>query len=252
MFIDAGDLTLDQVEEIEKASMRLVTQAIVEYREFAAEIFEKETDKPADLAEDSTREALDSLGVSKIAKRLFGKIDYKRARYVFHPAYAVRQALFVDSKAESELGVARIQLSQTSMPIHYRRQTGEEVHEAGTLKQAISIDQKDFLVTTIFVKYEYHCVDQKAKVKGPPYKLDEIIVAAAPNGLLAAVYNPTVDATIWRTGPQSGKRSERFRARLVFKLLSEKQKWRVQRVPMAPQTFIWSDSAPAVTATLSN
>ena len=49
-----------------------------------------------------------------IPVRLFGKIDYKRATYLFQPEYAVRQALFVDSKAEKIDGV-RTAITQTSM-----------------------------------------------------------------------------------------------------------------------------------------
>lgn len=90
---------LDRLEEIEKATLRLVVQALYDYREAAIEIFHHESDLAADIGEDITREALDRLGMARIDQRLFGKIDYKRARYLFHPDYAIRQALFVDSKA---------------------------------------------------------------------------------------------------------------------------------------------------------
>src|SRR5690242_14427606 len=92
-----------------------------EFREDAAEIFARAEDKPQDIAEDITREALDRLGASRMPARLFGKMDYKRARYVFHPDYAVRQALFVDSKAEKEQGTSTLQTSQTSMRIRHVR-----------------------------------------------------------------------------------------------------------------------------------
>src|SRR5206468_7444974 len=101
--------------EIENASLRLVVQAIHDFRQTAAEIFTSEIDKAQDKAEDITREALDVMGVSRIPTRLFGKIDYKRSRYVFHPEYALKQALLVDSKAEKVGVVARIQVAQTSM-----------------------------------------------------------------------------------------------------------------------------------------
>ena len=108
MFRDPTSLAsdLDAVEDIERASLRLVTQALVDFKEDVAEIYAAESDLQADIGEDITRETLDNMGVSKIPLRLFGKVDYKRARYVFHPDYAVRQALFVDSKAEKELAVA--------------------------------------------------------------------------------------------------------------------------------------------------
>ena len=55
------------------------------------------------------------MGVAKIDQRLFGKTDYKRARYLFHPDYAIRQALFIDSKAEkvNGQGTATLQTSQS-------------------------------------------------------------------------------------------------------------------------------------------
>ena len=44
-----------------------------------------------------------------IPVRLFEEVDYKRAGYAFHPAYSVRPAPFVDSKAE------RVEGSRTMM-----------------------------------------------------------------------------------------------------------------------------------------
>lgn len=134
MFIDPAELrrTPDRIEEIEKASTRLVAQAIFENKEEAVRIFSIEKDLAQDIAEDLTREALDKLGVSRMDLRLFGKIDYKRARYLFHPDYAVRQALLVDSKAEKEHGTATLQTAQTSLRIRHVR-AGIPVDVPGTL-----------------------------------------------------------------------------------------------------------------------
>jgi len=92
----------DRIEEIEKVSLRLVTQAIYDYRGLAQEIFKEESDLVADIGEDITREAIEKIGIPKIDQRLFGKVDYKRACYLFHPDYALKQALFVDSKIAGE------------------------------------------------------------------------------------------------------------------------------------------------------
>src|SRR5437588_5648132 len=155
MFIDPSTLANNsaRLEEIEKASLRLVTQAIYDFRDTAARIFENERDLVADIGEDITREALDRMGVSRIDERLYGKIDYKRARYVFHPEYAIKQALFVDSKAEKISGrdTARLQTAQTSLRIRHMRQ-GQAIDEMGTLPQIIN---NQYLTTTIFVKYNY-------------------------------------------------------------------------------------------------
>jgi len=121
MLIRPSDLrdNLPRREEIEKASLRLVVQAILDFRDDAIAIFREESDLVADIGEDITREALDRMGMSKIDQRLFGKMDYKRARYLFHPEYAIKQALFVDSKAEkiSGQGTATLQTSQISMTV---------------------------------------------------------------------------------------------------------------------------------------
>ena len=77
MLIDPNSLgtKLEQLEEIEKASLRMVVQAIYDYRASAKEIFREESDLVADIGEDITREALDKMGMSRIDQRLFGKMD---------------------------------------------------------------------------------------------------------------------------------------------------------------------------------
>lgn len=240
MFIDINELLADseKIEETEKASARLVTQAVYEFREIAAEIFRREHDLPQDIAEDITREALDRLGVSRMDVRLFGKMDYKRARYIFHPGYAVRQALFVDSKAEKEHGTSTLQTAQTSMPIRHMR-ANKPVEEAGTMPLYVATDKGDCITTTIFVKYEY-----KDK---PHVQLLEISIVTVPHASLNKKYNPSFTETIWRAGRNAPSRGEPFRVRLVFDRLKEKAKWRVQTIPMnpmlpaAPDSFPWDE-----------
>jgi hypothetical protein len=233
MFIDPASLRNDpaKIEEVEKASARLVAQAVYEFRQTAAEIFAREKDLAQDIAEDITREALDRLGVSRMDLRLFGKIDYKRARYVFHPEYAVRQALFVDSKAEKESGTATLQTAQTSLRIRHVR-SGADIDVAGELPAVVESEKGNCLTTSMVVKYHYS--DE------PVSKLLAIIVAAVPNGMLQNVYNPSAADTIWRTGRNAPTLGEVFRVRLVFSALKSKMKWRVQNiqvpdVPSAPQ-----------------
>ena len=162
MLLDPAQLVddLDRLEEIEKASLRLVVQAIYNYRDTAIEIFHEESDLVADIGEDITREALDRMGVARIDQRLFGKIDYKRARYLFHPDYAIRQALFVDSKAEkvSGQGTATIQTSQFSMMVRQVR-AEEDVEVEGSLPKILTIRDTSYITTTIFVKYNYDEID---------------------------------------------------------------------------------------------
>lgn len=230
-------LDLDTIENIEKASIRMVTQAIYDFRSEAVKIFAEETDLQADIGEDITREALDLMGMSKIAVRLFGKIDYKRARYVFHPDYAVRQALFVDSKAEkiSGQGTATIQMSQTSMMVKQIK-SGQPISEQGKMPCVLSTPKGKCLVTTIFVKYNYE------ELQNRKARLDSITIACLPNGMLQERYNPTHKDGIWLVGRHAPSRGEEFRVRISFKKLQSKQRWRVQNIVLYPhESFDWSD-----------
>jgi hypothetical protein len=196
MLIDPQELSqnLDRLEEIEKVSLRLVTQAIYDYRVLAQEIFREESDLVADIGEDITREAVERLGIPKIDQRLFGKVDYKRACYLFHPDYVLKQALFVDSKAEkvSGQGTATLQTSQLSMVVRQVR-FGGEIEVAGKLPTILTLKGESYLTTTLFVKYNY-------QEQNTANLLKNIIVVAVPNGMLQDRYNPTTQDTIWIAG----------------------------------------------------
>ena len=58
MLLDPAQLIddLDRLEEIEKVTLRLVVQAIYDYKDAAIEIFHEESDLVADSGEDITRE----------------------------------------------------------------------------------------------------------------------------------------------------------------------------------------------------
>ena len=234
MFLDPAELAqnIPRIEEIERASQRFVTQCLVDFRYQARDIFAGESDLQADIGEDITREALDAVGVSRIPIRLFGKMDYKRARYLFHPSYSIRQALFVDSKAEKTSNVARVQTSQTSMRIRQVR-AGAAIDEPGTLPTVSTNGGLPFLTTTIFVKYVYEETNSCNNLK-------KIRIACVPNGMLQAEYNPTPQDTIWRAGPNAPTLGEEFRTRLSFRLLRQKAAWRVQDIAVDPEEeFVW-------------
>lgn len=237
MLIDPDELVhdLDRIEAVEKASLRLVVQAMYDFRETAQEIFLKEKDKPDGKAEDATREALDSVGVSRIPVRLFGKTDYKRARYVFDPHFAVKQALLVDSKAEKGSDTsARINITQTSMTVRQIRK-GKPVSMGGLLPVVLDASGARFLTTTIFVKYGYRDLGDLK------HSISRLTLAALPNGMLQERYNPSTVDGIWIAGPDAPSRGEKFRTRLGFSRLKEKCGWRVQHIPMAPDPFVWSE-----------
>jgi hypothetical protein len=229
--------SLETLEEVEKATLRMVAQAIFDFAEQAKEVFANEQDLAQDIAEDVTREALDSLGFSRIPVRLFGKIDYKRARYVFHPNYSLKQAPFVDSKAESVEGAATatIQTSQTSMTVRQRR-SGRIADVAGKLPRTIDRAGETYLTTTVFVKYHY-----REKKRGG-LSLINIVIACLPNGMLQERYNPNPDETIWRAGRDAPTRGEEFRVRIHFHSLQQKARWRVQEISQDPRPqFTWTE-----------
>lgn len=230
MLIRPEDLKndLDRLEDIERATIRLVFQAINDFKSDAVTIFRCEKDLVGDIGEDITREALDRIGTSRIVQRLFGKMDYKKARYVFHPDYAIKQALFVDSKAEKEdgEGTATLQMSQMSMEVRQMR-AGKEERHSGELPCIIL---SDFLTTTIFVKYSYIAIPGNGVLRN---ELRKIIIAALPNGMLQEKYNPDCNDTIFRAGRNAPSRNEAFRVRLKFDELKNKADWRVQVIDIS-------------------
>ena len=240
MTLDPRQLDVEPalLEEIEKATLRMVTQAIYDFRDEAREFFVHEPDAVADIGEDITREAMDRMGTSIIPARLFGRIDYKRARYVFHPEYSVRQALFIDSKAEQVAGArtVTIQTSQTSMSIRQMR-SGQLINEPGTLPGVLQLQGDDYLVTTVFVKYNYEDSEDKSEKA-----LKNISVTCLPNGMLQGQYNPTPQQTIWLAGRNAPSRGEPFRVRISLPRLKEMANWRVQTLELDPEAELnWDE-----------
>lgn len=214
-----------KLEAVERSAFRLVVQALRDYLVAAEEIFRQENDEPGDIAEDITREALDTLGMPRIPTRLFGKVDYKRAGYVFLPEQTVEVALLVDSKAEKDARTVTIQTSQTSMMIRQMRQ-GKPVSESGKLPQVIESDGRALLTVTIIVKYVYDESDSGEK------DLKEVVLLCLPNGALQDFYNPDVENSFWLAGRNAPSRGEDFRVRVGIDLLASRAAWRVKRIPI--------------------
>ena len=218
-------MTPDALEQLEQTAMAIVVQALTDYRQQAVTIFREESDLPQDIAEDITREALELMGVSGWNERLYGKVDFKKAVYVFLPG-AHPVALMLDSKAEKPNGdrTATIQMSQTSMQVRMRR-SGVEVNEPGGLEQVISRGGRDLHVVTIIAKYVY---DEMLGGQA----LRRLIVSCIPNGMLQERYNPSADDGIWLAGRNAPTRGEDFRVRLSYRHLAEKAPWRVQEIAL--------------------
>ncbi|HFQ93132.1 MAG TPA: hypothetical protein ENK32_03915, partial [Anaerolineae bacterium] len=70
---------------------------------------------------------------------------------------------------------------------------------------------------------------------------ESITITAVPNGLLQQRYNPTFQDTIWIAGRNAPSRGELFRVRLSFSRLKAKSPWRVQKIPLPPDGFVWDN-----------
>lgn len=215
------DLLLQEIEEIEKLTLRRIFQAVLDFGMEAHEIFLKSPDNVKDIAEDITREFLDRLSGFNVQQRIYGTVDYKRARYVILPEQTVRQALFIDSKAEKENRSATIQMSQTSMWIKQQR-SGDNVNEKGFLPEISDYGGKNYLTTTCLVHFMYEDDSQGV------HHLREVTIAAIPNGRLQDKYNPAVADGIWLAGRNAPTLGEDFRVRVSFSKLKSKAAWRVQ------------------------
>jgi len=213
----------EQMETLEQTSFSMVTQALTDYASQAVDIFKEEVDQPQDIAEDVTREAIELMGLPQIHMRLYGKVDIKKAVYVFLPE-AIPVALMLDAKAEkpSGAGSATIQMSQTSMRVKMWRQD-QAIDEAGKLPSFIERDGRNLYVVTVFAKYIYDVIDGA-------HVLKRIIAACLPNGLLQDRYNPNENDTIWRLGRNAPTLGEDFRVRISFAELGSKASWRVQDI----------------------
>lgn len=215
----------EQMETLEQSSFSMVTQALTDYALQSVDIFKEEIDQPQDIAEDVTREAIEFMGLPQIHMRLYGKVDIKKAVYVFLPE-AIPVALMLDAKAEkpSGSGTATIQMSQTSMRVKMRRQ-GKIIDEAGKLPSFIERDGRSLYVVTVFAKYIYDVIENA-------HVLKRIIAACLPNGLLQDRYNPSENDTIWRVGRNAPTLGEDFRVRKSFAELRSKAAWRVQDIEL--------------------
>ena len=212
----------DRVEHLERITLSMVVQALSDYRGTAATIFREETDNPQDIAEDIVREAVAAMGLSEMHLRLYGKVDVKKAIYVFAPD-PEPVALMLDAKAEKSSGsTATIQMSQTSMTVNMRR-SGQIVAHQGGLGHFIDRSGVRLLVVTVIAKFVY------ADVNGQRH-LQRVIAACIPNGLLQSRYNPHANDTIWRAGRDAPTLGEDFRVRLSYGDLRRKAPWRVQEI----------------------
>jgi hypothetical protein len=219
---EMSGLTQQQIEDIEKLTLRWIFQATLDFGMQAHEVFLNSPDDVQDIAEDVTREILDRLPGFNVQQRIYGKMDYKKARYVILPDQIVRQALFVDAKAEKDRRTATLQMSQISMEVRQNR-AGRVIKEIGFLPHVCVYSDKQYLTTTAFIHFFYEDTNHR-------HHLRLATIFCVPNGKLQDRYNPSPDDGIWLAGRDAPTRGEDFRVRIGFSMLTTKSAWRVQRV----------------------
>jgi hypothetical protein len=106
MLQDYRQLTVDQLEALEKQTLRTVVQALQEYSREAKDIFDNTPASTENevivLAEDLVQYALEVAESYPINKRFAGFIDYKRVRWISTPFGLLPQVLLADAKASTE------------------------------------------------------------------------------------------------------------------------------------------------------
>lgn len=237
MYKSPDELSAPEIEAIERLTMRWATQAMLQFAAAAWDEFKNSPDDADGVAEDVTQEALNDLSGFAIRQRLYGTVDYRRARYVVLPDYLIRQALFIDSKAEKSASSGRIQITQTSLRVLFKRPDGTVIDTLGGLPSILQlVNGQTFLTTTLFIHYHYvHNLNER--------RLRAILLAALPNGRLETSYITSNTDSIWNVGPDSPVRGEKQRARLSFARLVTKRAWRVQRIVFdstGQPSFAWS------------
>lgn len=247
---DCRNLTDDQIEAIEKQSLRMVVQALQEYSREAKDIFDS---TPADsqaevivLAEDLVQYALEVAETYPINKRFAGFIDYKRVRWLPTPFGLFPQVLLVDAKASKENNRDTLQQSQLPMDAEFDSSGGSYKMNAGVPPYmdlpAANGATLHAITTSLFIHFYY---EDRPQTSHPPYRdLKGIYALALPHARLKHIYNPSPATTFFGQGKHSPARSEVPRIRVYFTRLSEMRRWRFQKLiyKASPYTdAIWSD-----------
>src|SRR5579862_298364 len=251
---DYRNLHPDQIELIEKQTLRMIVQALQEYSGEARGIFES-TAAPSDnevivLAEDLVQYALEVAECYPINKRFAGFIDYKRVRWMPTPYGLFPQVLLVDAKASTENNRETLQQSQLPMDAEFIS-NGQPRRLPAGIPPHLEIESATGgrlygLTTTAFIHYYY----EKLPPGGPRYRrLRSIFAIMIPHQLLKPQYNPTPDRTFFGQGKHSPARGEVPRIRVYFARLRSMCPWRLQELKFSEDAQFssprWRDVDPA-------
>jgi hypothetical protein len=247
---DYHQITLDQIEQVEKQTLRVIVQALQEYSREARDIFEN-TPAPSEaeiivLAEDLVQYALEVAECYPINKRFAGFIDYKRVRWISTPFGLFPQVLLVDAKASTENNRETLQQSQlaidadfTSKGVAVRMRAGVPPHMEVVMADASIVPA---ITTSAFIHFYY---EDMARTNAPYRRLRSIFAMLLPHQSLKPRYNPDATTTFFGQGKHSPARLEVPRIRVYFGRLRAMSPWRLQELQYVEgqqyATPLWRD-----------
>jgi hypothetical protein len=236
VFQDYRLLAPDQVEHIEKQSLRTLVQTMQDNSKESKEIFDN-TAADSDtevivIAEDLVQYALTVAECFPIRKRFAGFIDYKQVRWLSTPFGIFPQVLLVDAKASTENNRDTLQQSQLCMDAEFKSNK-QIVKLTAAVPPHHELDMQGgakipAITTSTFIHFYY----EKLSSHSPPYRnLRSIFLLALPHQSLKPRYNPDPDTTFYGQGKHSPARHELPRIRVYFQRLREMCPWRLQELP---------------------
>lgn len=252
MLQDYRQLTLDQLEDFEKQTLRVVVQAVQEYSREAKEIFDNtraESDTEVIvLAEDLVQYALEVAESYPINKRFAGFIDYKRVRWLATPFGMLPQVLLVDAKASTENNRDTLQQSQLAMDAEFESR-GTTVSLKAGVPPHLEIETCSAPLVAVTTSSFIHFYYEKLDPSEPPYRnLISTYVLLLPHQRLKERYNPDPQTTFFGQGKHSPARQEVPRIRVYFNRLKQMCRWRLQELKYRAggkyTVPVWTDSQP--------
>lgn len=232
---DYNNITNDQIEALEKQTLRAIIQALQEYSREAKQIFES-TEAPSRsevivLAEDLVQYALEVAEMYPINKRFAGFIDYKKVRWMPTPFGLIPQVLLVDAKASTENNRDTLQQSQLPLDAEFVS-NGSPVYLKAGVPTHLDIESSSAtplkaITSSVFVHFHY----QEFNTEAPPFReLKSIYALSIPHQRLKERYNPSPEVSFFGQGKHSPKRNEVPRIRVYFSRLKNMCPWRLQQL----------------------
>lgn len=263
--VPAGADRTDFIEQLERQSLRQLTQAIQELSRYFKDMFDNtpipygvsKTAHLARLTEHLVRRAVDRAAIQPLDDYYEGDFDSRRVRWCPTSVGTIAQDLRVDAKAESERSRLRPSASQYSMRAHIEVTNRQGVTrtvrqdrivpphimlptQTSTADTPVSSNPKPVaaITTVLFVALFYKP------------KLRSIILIASPHQELQERYNPSpLINHIWQAGPGvDDARATRINLKLL--LANPYSSWRVQELVYPDQdqlSFtkpVWADGPP--------